>query len=274
MGDAKFIRIRPISSSLSRRFIETHHYSGKSQSNAVLHFGVYWQNSLEGVMMFGSPMVRQKALAAFPGLHWNGLLEINRMVFTDKLPRNSESRALGFALRLLRKKRPDIKVVISFSDATRCGDGTIYRAAGFLLTQIKENTAIWRLSNGECLATIAIASGQALRRRLMAEYNIKDAGQSSNTLFRLMGGVPLVGHQLRYVFFLDKSFKENCKMHILPYSAIADAGAGMYKGVKRATSIGADASTFQVEEGGSRPTVALQNDTVSKGMEKAGGADA
>ncbi len=44
---------------------------------------------------------------------------------------------------------------------------------------------------------------------------------------------------------------------VLPFSEIERRGAGMYRGVPRATSIVADASGVQPEEGGSTPTVAL-----------------
>ena len=58
------------------------------------------------------------------------------MAFTDVLPRNSESRALGIAMKLIRKHAPQIKWVVTFADGAQCGDGTIYRAAGFVLTSI------------------------------------------------------------------------------------------------------------------------------------------
>lgn len=35
-----------------------------------------------------------------------------------------------------------IEWVVSFADATQCGDGTIYRASGFLLTGIRENKTV------------------------------------------------------------------------------------------------------------------------------------
>ena len=42
-------------------------------------------------------------------------------------------------------------------------------------------------------------------------------------------------------------------------------GAGMYKGIKRATSIENDAAGFQPEKGGVIPTVALQLNLSVKG---------
>lgn len=61
------------------------------------------------------------------------------MAFSDLLPKNSESRAIAISIRLLKQKAPHLKWIISFADGCQCGDGTIYRASGFELTNIKEN---------------------------------------------------------------------------------------------------------------------------------------
>jgi len=79
---------------------------------------------------------------------WNGFLELNRLAFSEALPRNSESRALSIALRMIKKHYPHIEWVISFADGCQCGDGTIYRAAGFVLTGIKLNKSLLRLPDG------------------------------------------------------------------------------------------------------------------------------
>lgn len=42
----------------------------------------------------------------------------------------------------------------------------------------------------------------------------------------------LEGFQLRYVYFLDKSYRKRLTVPELPFSAIDEAGAGMYKGEK------------------------------------------
>ncbi|MFR3876814.1 MAG: hypothetical protein ACLTYW_00180 [Collinsella sp.] len=52
------------------------------------------------------------------------------MAFDDVLPRNSESRCISVALRMIKKQAPQIKWVISFADGCSCGDGAIYRARG------------------------------------------------------------------------------------------------------------------------------------------------
>ena len=38
------------------------------------------------------------------------------------------------------------------------------------------------------------------------------------------------GHMLRYVYFIDKRWRKRLTVPVLPYSAIAEAGATMYRG--------------------------------------------
>jgi hypothetical protein len=38
------------------------------------------------------------------------------------------------------------------------------------------------------------------------------------------------GYMLRYIYFIDKSCKEKLTVPIIPFSAIDEIGAGMYKG--------------------------------------------
>lgn len=44
------------------------------------------------------------------------------------------------------------------------------------------------------------------------------------------GGVWLKGHQLRYIYFLDKKYRSHLTVPEMPFSAIDEMHAGMYKG--------------------------------------------
>lgn len=95
---------------------------------------------------------------------------------------------------------------MSYSDATQCGDGTIYRASGFKLTQINKNSTIYELKNGSVVA-----------KRGDSKYNFE-------------GAKALKGFQNRYIYLIDNSCKIN--VPILQFSEIDKQGAGMYKGQK------------------------------------------
>ena len=80
---------------------------------------------------------------------WNEFIELNRMAFDDYLPKNSESRCIAISIKLIKKHYPHIKWIISFADGCQCGDGAIYRASGFKLVYIKQNSQLFELETGE-----------------------------------------------------------------------------------------------------------------------------
>lgn len=220
MGDPKDVVLRPIGRDAANALMRRVHYSGKTVNNSQLHLGAFYQGRLEGVMQFGPPLDKRKVLPLVAATPWNGMLELNRLAFTDALPRNSESRALGVAMRLLRKHAPHVQWVLSFADGTQCGDGTIYRAAGFVLTGIKPNDQLWMLPGGRVLTRVSLTKGKA----------ITGNGAASMAPFIAAGARPLAGYQLRYLYFLDPSARERLTVPVLPFSRISEAGAGMYLG--------------------------------------------
>lgn len=246
MGSAKDIILRPIDASTANSLVKRLHYSGKVTSYSQIHIGVFMGGQLLGAMQFGSSIDKRRMQGLVAGTPWNGFTELNRMAFGERLPRNSESRALGIAMRLLRKNAPHIQWVVSFADGAQCGDGTIYRAAGFSLTGLRRNTSMIRLDDGSVVA-----------RRSFDDHLSSD-GRYLSAIARERGIKPIDGYQLKYVYFLHPTAKERLTVPILPFSAIDDAGARMYKGI-RAGSVDSDAITFPVGEGGASPTSALQS---------------
>lgn len=225
---AKEIQVKPITSKASRAIVERAHYSRKSVNNSQLHLGVFYRGKLEGAMQFGPPMDKRKVIGLVADTGWNDMLELNRMAFTDVLPRNSESRALGVAFRLIRKHYPHIKWILSFSDATQCGDGTIYRASGFMLTQIKKNTFLIEMPDGLVVPTLNVTNGHNYKRQLCEKYDVPFYSGAGVGPFLKAGARKLPGFQLRYIRLLDSSLKLTCP--ILPFTEIEAQGATMYKG--------------------------------------------
>lgn len=46
------------------------------------------------------------------------------------------------------------------------------------------------------------------------------------------GGKLLEGFNLRYIYFIDKSYRNRLTVEEIPFSKIDEVGAGMYKGEK------------------------------------------
>lgn len=220
MATAKDIRVAAISAQDANRLVRRIHYSGKVVQNSQLHLGVFLNDRLEGAMQFGPSMDKRKVQGLVEGTSWNGFLELNRMAFSDRLPRNSESRALGVAMRMIRKHYPHIEWIISFADGTQCGDGTIYRASGFVLTAVRENKTILQLPDGTIVAD-----------KTLQNANHATTGKNA-AWWKKNGATALDGFQLRYIYFLNPSAKSRLAVPILPFSKIADLGASMYLGEK------------------------------------------
>lgn len=213
MSRVKDIKVKVIPSKLANEFVKRNHYSGKVVNNSVLHFGCFLDGKLGGVMQYGNPIDKRNILSLVntpnktTNSKWNEMLELNRMAFSSLLPKMSESRCIAVSVKLIKKHAPHIKWLLSFADGTQCGDGTIYRASGFKLTNINKNSTIYRLKSGETIAKHGTSK---------ADFT---------------GAKKLKGFQLRYILIIDKKNSSlNCEE--FPFSKIDEVGAGMYLGEK------------------------------------------
>jgi len=99
MGRAKDILLRPIDSRTANELVRRVHYSGKIVNNSQIHIGVYYQGKLEGALQFGPSLDKRKIQGLVKGTKWHEFIELNRLAFSDVLPRNSESRAIARAVQ-------------------------------------------------------------------------------------------------------------------------------------------------------------------------------
>lgn len=222
MSTAKDIVLRPICREASDECVRQWHYSGKPYPKSQVHIGVHLDGNLLGSLTYGQPLDKRKVLPLVEGSEWHHMLELNRMAFSDDLPRNSESRALAISFRLIEEHAPQVKWVLSYADATRCGDGAIYRATGFHLTGIRENSTLYRLPDGQIVSDVGVRSSPKLRRELGMGTSSAMPDEAER----------LKGYQLRYIRFIDESWEGRLAVESLPYNHIDEVGARMYKGEK------------------------------------------
>ena len=223
MGRAKEIIVKVIPAKIANEFVKKHHYSGKVVPNSQLHFGCFLDGFLHGVMSYGPSINKKGTINLVENTGWNEYLELNRLAFDDYLPKYSESRCIAISIKLIKKNAPQIKWIISFADGTQCGDGTIYRASGFMLCGISVSGQIFNFDgnvvHGKVLWDKSLVTGWTVSDK---EINIlRDKG---HTMERLSG------NQLKYIYLIDKTCK--ITVPILPFSKIDEMGAGMYKGKK------------------------------------------
>jgi hypothetical protein len=162
-------------------------------------------------------------------------MELNRMAFSDNLPRNSESRALGVAMKLMQKHAPNVDWIISFADAAQCGDGTIYRAANFILTGIKTTKNLVRLPNGGVIHKMTLESAPTRPRPELdgrTYYEVTDCKYDLDAYAEAVNGEKVPGYQLRYIYFINDDARDRLTVPEIPYEKIDEVGAGMYRGEK------------------------------------------
>ncbi len=210
MGRAKEIEIRVIPSKIANDFVKKTHYSGKVVPNSTLHFGAFLDGSLHGVMSYGPSLNKKGTINTVKETGWNEFIELNRMAFDEYLPKNSESRCLAISFKLIKKNAPQIKWIISFADGTQCGDGTIYRAGGFDLINIKVNKSMW----------VHKVTGEKMQD--MQFYHTMTKKDSN--------WERIAGFMLTYIYFIDKNKKKDLSVKTIPFEKIKEMGASMYKG--------------------------------------------
>ena len=260
MASAKDLVVKPISAKDAAALVRRVHYSGKVVQNSQLHLGVFLDGRLEGAMQFGPSLDKRKIQGLVRDTGWNGFIELNRMAFSDRLPRNSESRALGVAFRLIRKHYPHIEWVVSFSDATQCGDGIIYRASGFVLTGIVVSKNLVRLPCGLVIHKMTLESSPTQPRNELggrSYYEVTGGRYDLKRYVEETGAKVISGYQLRYLYFTNPAARERLTVPILPFSKIEEMGAGMYRGEKITRTKEQDAGNPPALEGAT-PIRALQ----------------
>ena len=221
---AKEIIIKPIPKPIADKIVKKYHYSGKVVQNSNLCFGVYYKGLLLGAMQFGSPTDKRKMLPLVKNTKWNEMIELNRMAFSDALPRFAESRAIAMAFKWM-KKNSEIKWAISFADGCQCGHGTIYQASNFKLCQIKENNQLVRMPNGDVKHKLSL-------RPELNKQMIKDGYTSIKRWLdeKNKGWHDIKGYMYKYIYFLDKEAEKNFTGEFIPFSKIKELDIEMYKG--------------------------------------------
>lgn len=198
---------------IANAIVRAHHYSRKVYSGTTLHLGVFIGRDVVGVLQYGYAMNPASADSVVAGTLMSEYLELNRMWLSDAAPRNSESRALSYSIRLIRRLRPAVKWIQSFADE-RCGlFGTVYQAAGFTF-------------HGEHVGRFWELDGEFYHDSILT--NSKTANTPKGRKLRANRD-RLVCHdlrQFRYLRFLQQRFARSCRHPVLPFPK-PDYAAGL-----------------------------------------------
>jgi hypothetical protein len=235
--DLKRGEVRRVSRRVATQIILKYEWLGTMVSTSH-HYGLFFGSYCAGVACMGFGAGTNINAAAEFHLARHELAYLARGACVHWAPHGANSKLVAWACRLLAQDTP-AKLVIAYADTDAGEVGTIYQACNWLYLGHGESMLNWRAPSGRLYNkkyTGMLAQKRGGTMRLWIE-RLQQAGWEryySNP-------------KHRYVYVLDKTDRALCQRleHLRqPYP-------------KRATSIVADASPLQGEEGGATPTVAL-----------------
>jgi hypothetical protein len=141
----KALEVNKVAPSVIHGLIEREHYLHSMPAAPRYCFGIYLGTDLHGAAVFtAGARLGHHVLAARP----SDVVTLARLWLSDALPTNSESRALGYLIRWLKRQTPH-KALLSYADPTVGHPGTIYQAVGWLYLGFTESDAVLDTGDGQ-----------------------------------------------------------------------------------------------------------------------------
>ena len=198
--------IKEIDRGLANDIIIKNHYSHKYYNATYIHLGVFIDDKLIGVLQYGYAMNPASQASVVANTEIDEYLELNRMWLDDKAGKNSESRAISYSIKYIKRKYPKIKWIQSFADE-RCGMfGIVYQACSFSFYGEHESD-FWSY-NGVVYHNIQMTVSPGTKRysKEVAELQAnKDKAEKLHL------------RQFRYIKFIDQRCKKDCLLKEQPY---------------------------------------------------------
>ena len=168
--------IDQINSSKAYQFTSAWHYSGVGFKKAILNLGVFRKedNLLVGVLQWGCSFQEKIKLDRYvkEPIEKSEYLELNRFCMADSEGKNSESQAISLGIKWIKKYRPNVRLLVSYSGRKEGNYGYIYQATnweylgyfiseGFWLLDGQERhlTTLWYLYKHNCPESIPFTDG-------------------------------------------------------------------------------------------------------------------
>lgn len=195
--------VREIPRDRANEIIVANHYSGKFYNATYIHLGVFLNGALMGVLQLGYAMNPASASSVVAGTALDEYLELNRMWLEDAAPRNSESRAISYAIKYIKRKYPKIKWIQSFADE-RCGRfGVVYQAANF--RYLGEHTSTFWELDGVVYHKSLMERDPSLSRSAAHLQSNRERATSSEY------------RQFRYIYFIDRRCAKDATREEMPF---------------------------------------------------------
>jgi hypothetical protein len=196
--------IKEIDRKEANNIIKENHYSRKFYSASYIHLALFISGDILGVLQLGYAMNPASQNKVVANTQIDEYLELNRMWLSDNAPRNSESRAIAFSIKYIKRKYKKIKWIQSFADE-RCKKlGIVYQASNFQYY-------------GEHIATFWEYEGIFYHNIIMTAKRGKAWSVGPTLQKNKHKAIKHDFRQFRYLYFIDKRCKKDVLLQERPY---------------------------------------------------------
>ena len=112
----------------ARPYIATHHYSKTMPDSTTDVFMGFYDGVFAGVCVFGMGTGKGQYYRLLPDLQDGEYRELTRLWSPDGMPKNTESRLISEAIKLLPKK---VRLLLSYADPSEGHQGSVYQATNW-----------------------------------------------------------------------------------------------------------------------------------------------
>lgn len=123
------LKFRPINYKTAINMITKYHYLHR-KTPISWAFGAYFDNRLLGVLTIGKPASHTLLEGVAGPERAKRVFELNRLWLSDCLPKNSESRFIGWVIRQL----PKGIILVSYADIKHGHIGIVYQSTNWIYT--------------------------------------------------------------------------------------------------------------------------------------------
>lgn len=219
-----------VNAKTARKACERWHYARKLPPMKGVYLGAWEDGIFTGIIAYtnSASIMLPKGF----GLAYRQVVELARIALSSH--RFQVSRLIAISSKMVRKKMPGLRLIVSFADTRQKHHGGVYQAAGWIYT-------------GEGGAkTEYVIGGRVIHCRdySAAKYGAAAFGRQIPRSRFEHAQIIKAPPKHRYLLPLDDGMRDLVSTMAKPYP-------------KRARSIAVDASANHAEEGGSSPTRAL-----------------
>ncbi len=191
------LTFKPIDWRTAKRMVVENHYLHRPAPHSWC-FGAYFNGILKGVCIIGKPASHTLIEGVCGKENASRVFELNRLWMSDELPKNSESRFIGWALRAI----PKGIILVSYADSAQGHCGIIYRATNWIYTGMSIPFTDYTKKG---LDHRSVPKGERDKSKLIMVKRSR---------------------KYRYVYFTDRRDREKLKWKELPYPKVKEENNG------------------------------------------------